>query len=89
MVLNQHGYLSVVMHNFYSYFVRILEICRDFSKDLVDERGILPRRGVVPRFSDLEVISLSLTAEHMSIDSGNLLFDRLKDYSVKIHTLIS
>ena len=89
VVINQYGYLSVVMHNFYSNFVRILEICRDFSKDLVDERGILPRRGVVPRFSDLEVISLSLTAEHMSIDSENLLFDRLEDYSVKIPTLIS
>ena len=36
--------------------------------------------GVVPRFSDLEVISLSLTAEYMSTDSENLLFDRLKDY---------
>ena len=67
------------MHNLYANFVKILEICKDFSKDLVNERGNLPRRGVVPRFSDLEVISLSLTAEHMSIDSENLLFDRLKD----------
>ena len=69
------------MHNLYANFVKILEICKDFSKDLVNERGNLPRRGVVPRFSDLEVISLSLTAEYMSIDSENLLFDRLKDYS--------
>ena len=57
------------MHNLYANFVKILEICKDFSKDLVNERGNLPRRGVVPRFSDLEVISLSLTAEYMSIDS--------------------
>ncbi len=60
------------MHNEYANFVKILEICKDFSKDLVNERGNLPRRGVVPRFSDLEVISLSLTAEYMSIDSENL-----------------
>ena len=66
------------MHNLYANFVKILEICKDFSKDLVNERGNLPRRGVVPRFSDLEVISLSLTAEYMSIDSENLLFDRHK-----------
>ena len=77
------------MHNLYANFVKILEICKDFSKDLVNERGNLPRRGVVSRFSDLEVISLSLTAEFMSIDSENLLFDRLKDYSVEMPNLIS
>ena len=55
VVSNQHGYLSLVMHNLYANFVRILERCKDFSKDLVNERGNLPRRGVVPRFSDLEV----------------------------------
>ena len=78
VVSNQHTYLSLVIHNLYAKFVKILEICMDFSKDLVNERGNLPRRGVVSRFSDLEVISLSLTAEFMSIDSENLLFDRLK-----------
>lgn len=89
IVSNQHSYLSPVMHNLYANFVKILEICKDFSKDLVNERGNLPRRSVVPRFSDLEVISLSLTAEHMSIDSESLLFDRLKDYSVEMPNLIS
>lgn len=89
MTSNQHGYLSLVTHNLCANFVKILEICKDFSKDLVNGRGNVPRRGVVPRFSDLEVISLSLTAEHMSIDSENLLFDRLKDYSVEMPNLIS
>ena len=50
-------------------FVKILEICKDFSKNLVNELGNIPRPGVVPRFSDLEVVALSLTAEHLSIDS--------------------
>ena len=77
------------MHNLYTNFVRILEICKDFSKNLVNERGNIPRRGVVPRFSDLEVIALSLTAEHMSIDSENLLFDRLKEYEKEMPNLVS
>ena len=89
VISNQYGYLSLVMHNLCANFVKILEICKDFSKYLVNGRGNAPRRGVVPRFSDLEVISLSLTAEHMSIDSENLLFDRLKDYSVEMPNLIS
>ena len=50
--------------NLYANFVKVLEICKDFSKDLVNERGNLPRRGVVPRFSDLEVISLSLPTDY-------------------------
>ena len=89
VISNQYGYLSLVMHNLCANFVKILKICKDFSKYLVNGRGNAPRRGVVPRFSDLEVISLSLTAEHMSIDSENLLFDRLKDYSVEMPNLIS
>ena len=66
-----------------------MRYARVSSKDLVNERGNLPRRGVVPRFSDLEVISLSLTAEYMSIDSEILLFDRLKDYYAEMPNLIS
>ena len=46
---------------------------QEFFKNLVDERGNMPRRGVVPRFSDLEVIALSLTAEKCSVDSESYL----------------
>ena len=77
------------MHNLYSNFVKFFDICKVFSKDLVNERGNIPRRGVVPRFSDLEVIALSLTAEHLSIDSENNLFDRLKEYRQKFPNLVS
>ena len=65
------------MRNLTANFGKILDICKDFSKNLVNERGNLPRRGVVPRFSDLEVIALSLTAEKYSIDSESLLFSLL------------
>ena len=57
------------MYNLYTKFVKILEICKKFSENLVNESGNVPRRGPVPKFSDLEVVALSLTAETESIDS--------------------
>ena len=57
------------MRNLAAKFGKIFDICKKFSKNLVDERGNMPRRGVVPRFSDLEVIALSLTAEQFGVDS--------------------
>ena len=81
--------LDIPMHNLYANFVRILEICKHFSKDLVNDKGNIPRRGVVPRFSDLEVVSLSLVSEAMGIDSECLLFAKLKGYEKDIPNLIS
>ena len=68
------------MYNLYTKFVKILEICKQFSQNLVNECGNIPRRGPVPKFSYLEVVALSLTAEAESIDSEKWLFDyRLQD----------
>ena len=58
-----------IMHNLYARFVKILEICKKIGKDLVNKDGNIPRRGVVPKFSDLEVLSLSMTSESLGIDS--------------------
>ena len=55
------------MYNLYTKFVKILEICKQFSENLVNESGNVPRRGPVPKFSELEVVVLSLTAETESI----------------------
>ena len=77
------------MHNFHTIFARFLEICKHFSDDLVNETENIKRRGVVPRFSDLEVISLSLTAETLSIDSENNLFNRLTEYKTLFPNMIS
>ena len=66
------------MHNLYTKFVRILEICKQFSHNLVNAEGNIVRRGPVPRFSDLEVVALSLAAESESIDSENWLFPTVK-----------
>lgn len=77
------------MHNFYAKYVKILDICKRFSKNLVNEQGNVPRRGVVPKFSDLEIIALSLTAESLSIDSENCLFVRLKGLGYLFPNLIT
>ena len=44
------------MYNLYTKFVKILEICKQFSENLVNEFGNVPRRSPVPKFSDLEVL---------------------------------
>ena len=59
------------------------------QKNLVNEFENIPRLGVVPKFSDLEVIALSLTAEAMSIDSENCLFVRLQTCKKEFINLIS
>ena len=72
------------MNNLYTKFVKILEICKQFSENLVNESGNVPRRGPVPKFSDLEVVVLSLTAETESIDSEKWLFDyKLPQFGIK------
>jgi hypothetical protein len=57
------------MHNFIVNYVRIFDFCKQFAGNLVNDKGCIPRRGVVPSFSDLEVIALSLTMEIYGIDS--------------------
>ena len=90
LVLSESLSLNHRMHNLYTKFVRILEICKQFSHNLVNAEGNIVRRGPVPRFSDLEVVALSLAAESESIDSENWLFEyKLQEYKEKIPNLIS
>ncbi len=78
------------MSNLYTKFVKILEICHKFSDGLVDERGNIHRPGPVPKFSDLEVIALSLAAETEEIDSENWLFNnKINDFIELIPNMIS
>lgn len=76
------------MHNLYAIFGKILDICKQYSSDLLNSKGNIPRCGVVPHFSDLEVIALSLTAESISIDIENSLFSKLQEYKSKFPYLI-
>ena len=71
--------IALLMRNFIANFVRILGICKDFAGNRVNELGNVPRCGVVPKFSDLEVIALVITAEAFGFDSENLLFHRLQN----------
>ena len=78
------------MHNLYTKFIKILGIYKQFSNNLVNEQGNVPRRGPVPKFSDLEIVALSLAAEAESIDSEKWLFEyKLQEYRDWIPTLIS
>ena len=55
----------------------------------MNDKGNMPRCGVIPKFSDLEVIALSLTQETMGYDSECDLFGQLEDYRSKLPHLIS
>ena len=69
--------IYLLMRNFMANFVRILGICKNFAGSRVNELGNVPRCGVVPKFSNLEVIALGFTAEAFHFDSENYLFYRL------------
>ena len=78
------------MHNLYIKSVKIFEICKLFSENLVNEHGNIPRRGPIPKFSDLEAVAFSLAAETESIDSEKWLFEyRIQEYKDKFPTIIS
>ena len=77
------------MHNIKSNFDKIHQTIKSLDLDFFDERGNVPKPGNTPQFSDLEVISLSLTAEYMSLDSENWLFNKIKaDYADDFPRLI-
>ena len=77
------------MHNLYAIFAKLLNICKQIAGNLVNESGNVPRRGVVPKFSDLEVVALNMASEAVGIDSESLLFAKLQEYRVEIPNLIS
>ncbi|MBW0162880.1 MAG: IS982 family transposase, partial [Sediminibacterium sp.] len=65
------------MHNIRSNFIKILKVVKEILSEQINEKGNYTRRGTVPKFSDIEVIALSLTSECLVIDSENLLFSKL------------
>jgi hypothetical protein len=78
------------MHNIKTNFDKIIVVIKDILRDEINEKGNYVRRGTRPRFSDIEVIALSLTAECLSIDSENYLFSKLrKEYSKEFKNMIS
>ena len=70
--------------------VLLKSLCKQFSNNLVNDQGNIVRCGPVPKFSDLEVVALSLAAESESIDSEKWFFDyKLQEYKEQIPNLIS
>ena len=78
------------MHNIKTNFDKIHELLKDILGDEINDKGNYRRCGVVPRFSDVEVMALSLTAECLSIDSENYLFSKLEyEYKHDFENIIS
>jgi hypothetical protein len=78
------------MHNLAANFGKMPDICKRFCKEFTNERGNLCCYGAVPKFSDLWIIALSLTAEALSVDSEVLLFSKLNlNYKADFSYLIS
>jgi hypothetical protein len=78
------------MHNIKTNFDKIIEVIKEIIGDEINVNGNYVRRGTVPKFSDIEVIALSLTAECLSIDSENYLFSKLEtEYQNEFENLIS
>ena len=78
------------MHNIHTNFIKIIDVLKDIIGDEINEKDNYLRRGSVPKFSDIEVIALSLTAECLSINSENYLFSKLNsEYLTDFKNLIS
>ena len=69
------------MHNLYAIFAKLLNICKQIAGNLVNESGNVPRRGFVPKFSDLEVVALNMASEAVGIDSESILLSEISDNS--------
>ena len=77
------------MHNIKSNFDKIYQTIKSLNLDFFNEDGNISRPGISPQFSDIEVLSLVLTAEYMSLDSENWLFNKIKsDYKEDFARLI-
>ena len=77
------------MHDLKSNYLKIKKQVRLALKDSLDQRDNLHFYPNSPKMSDLEIISLAITAECLEIDSENLLWSKLKkDYSLLFPNLV-
>ena len=54
--INQIPIIDMI-HTFCTKYGKILEIYKQYSKNLVNELGNTTKRDVVPKFSDLELLA--------------------------------
>jgi len=66
------------VHNIKKIFDKFHKIILETLENNITKNGNFTKPGVVPKFSDIEVIALCLASESLSIDSENYLFGKLK-----------
>lgn len=76
------------MYNLTVNFNKIKVIVKEKLHNYVDNHGNIPRQGPKPKFSDVEVIALNITAECLMIDSENYLFKLLSKNKDHLKNLI-
>jgi hypothetical protein len=77
------------MRNPINNFHNILLIVKHSLKNRLNSDGNLPKAGRKPKFSDAEVLALSILMEILMIDSENYLFVLLNKFKQQIPHLIS
>lgn len=77
------------MHNLRKNFDTVLPIIQELLQNDVDKAGNVPKPGPKPKFSDVEVITLSLVSDSLLIDSEHYLFKKLhREYRSDFPNLI-
>jgi hypothetical protein len=77
------------MHDLKTNFDKLFPIVKASLKNFINSEGNIPKTGRKPKFSDLNVITLAIASEALSINSENLLFHKLRfDYSSHFINLI-
>jgi len=67
------------MHNIKSNFDKVFHTIKSLNITEFSNDGNIRRPGISPLFTDIEVISLIIVAEYMSLDSENWLFKKIKN----------
>lgn len=68
----------ISMSNIRNNYLKVLEVISSLKIDFYSPIHV----GRKPKMADIEVVSLSLTAEFMSIDSENDLFRQLRNVDI-------
>lgn len=77
------------MHSIKANFDKIVQVLRDVLGHEFPMNGNVLRPGPKPKFTDIEVLALSLTAECMGMDSECYLFAMLQGYKDSFPNIIS
>ena len=77
------------MYNLYTKFVKILEICKQFSENLVRESGNVTCRGPAPEFTIWKWCTIPGGRDREHEREKWLFYYKLQEYKDRIPNLIS